>query len=144
MWNYILRGLIGLLLIAAAIQDLFTKKIKVWMVILCALFVCICIPFCKTQSLLDRISGIILGIGVVLLSRITKGKIGFGDGLVLCVTGLGLGFWGNLELFALALAIAAAFSIVLLIFRRVSRKHSIPFIPFLFISYLFLQIPVWA
>jgi len=144
MWEYALRALIGLLLFATAVQDLLTRKIKVWIVMLCALLICICIPFTSSLSLYDRIFGLVLGMGIVLLSRITKGKIGEGDGLVLCVTGLGLGFWCNLELFALALMIAAAFSIVLLILRLAGRKQSIPFIPFLFISYIFLLIPLWS
>lgn len=126
----------------AAVQDLLTKKIRVWTLILCSLPVCVCIPFCSSLTLYDRILGFILGTGVMLLSKLTKGKIGAGDGMVLCVTGLGLGFWGNMELFALALTIAAVFSIGLLILRLVNRKHSIPFIPFLFVSYILLQLPV--
>ena len=55
-----------------------------------------------------------------------------GDGLVLSVTGMGLGFWSNLELFALALAFAALFTMVLLVFRLAERKNSIPFLPFMF------------
>lgn len=144
MWEIIVRGLIGLLLIITAIQDLFTKKIRVWIVILCALLLCICIPFCTALSLFDRILGLLLGIGVVLLSKITGGKIGIGDGLILSVTGLGLGFWSNFELFALALAIAAVFSIGLLVFRLANRNKTIPFVPFLLISYLFLNIYPWG
>jgi len=144
MWEYIIRGLIGLLLVTTAVQDFFTKKIKLWIIMLCALLICLCIPFCPALTIIDRLMGFIMGIGVVLLSKITKGKIGSGDGLVLCVTGLGLGFWGNLELFALALTIAAAFSAGLLILRIAGRKSSIPFIPFLLISYIILLIPVWA
>jgi len=144
MWEYIVRGIIGLFLIATAIQDLVTKKIKVWIVLLGALFIGICIPFCSALTLIDRISGLLPGFMVMMLNKVTKGKIGLGDGLVLCVTGLGLGFWSNMELFALALAMAAAFSAVLLILKFADRKKSIPFIPFIFISYVFLHIPVWA
>jgi leader peptidase (prepilin peptidase)/N-methyltransferase len=77
---------------------------------------------------------------VIFISRITGGKIGMGDGLLLCVTGLGLGFWGNMELFAYALFAAAAVSVILLILRLADRKKSIPFVPFLLLSYLFLTV----
>lgn len=144
MWEYVLKGLIGLFLITTAAQDIISRKIKVWVVALYTLLVCICIPFCPSLTVLDRLFGLLLGTGVVLLSKATKGKIGMGDGLVISVTGLGLGFWCNLELFALALAIAAAFSVFLLILRLVNMKNSIPFIPFILFSYLFLHIPIWA
>lgn len=143
MWEIIIRILLGLFLAIAAIQDLMKKKIKVWTVIVSAILLCICIPFCPALSFIDRICGLLIGIGVVLLAKLTGEKIGLGDGLVLCVTGLGLGFWSNLELFALALTIAAVFSIILLVLRLANRKKSIPFLPFVLISYLFFNIPVW-
>ncbi len=142
MWEYLSRGLIGLMLVIVAIQDIRWKKIRLWVVILWAVLLCICIPFCNGLSLFDRAWGLLLGVGVMLLSKATGGKIGIGDGLVLGVTGMGLGFWGNMELFAIALAIAAVFSIGLIVFCRANRKKSIPFMPFLFISYLFLNVPI--
>lgn len=144
MGETILRFLIGIFLIIVAIQDLIAKKIKVWVVILSGVFLCICIPFCPSISLLNRIMGLTLGLWLLLISKTTGGKIGMGDGLVICVTGMGLGFWSNLELFALALLIAAIFSIVLLALKLADRKKSIPFLPFILLSYLFLYIPVWG
>lgn len=144
MWEYIIRGLIGILLIIVAVQDIKWKKIKLWIVLLCAVILCICIPFCSALSIVDRVMGLSLGLSVILLSKATGGKIGIGDGLVLGITGMGLGFWSNIELFALALAIAAAFSIGLLVFRRVDRKKAIPFMPFLLLAYLFLSVPIWG
>jgi leader peptidase (prepilin peptidase)/N-methyltransferase len=82
-----------------------------------------------------------LGLGLVLLSKATGGKIGIGDGLVLAVTGMGLGFWTNMELFAIALSLAAVFSIGLLVIRKANRNKAIPFMPFLMGAYLFLSIP---
>lgn len=143
MFEYIGRGLIGILLIVAAIQDIKWKKIRLWIVMLSGVLLCICIPFCSSLLIVDRVFGMAIGLGVVLLSKATGGKIGMGDGLVLAVTGMGLGFWGNMELFALGLAIASVFSIGLIIFRRVNRKKCIPFMPFLFLSYIFLTIPIW-
>jgi len=43
-----------------------------------------------------------------------------------------------MELFGLALMLAAVLSIILLAFRKVDRKKSIPFIPFMFAGYLIL------
>jgi len=101
-----------------------------------AILLCICVPFCNSFSLIDCIGGILVGGSVVLISKATRGKVGMGDGLILCATGIGLGLWGNLELFAFALFMAAVLCIMLLILRLVDRKKSIPFVPFLFLSYV--------
>ncbi|NLL72778.1 MAG: hypothetical protein GX237_04555 [Clostridiales bacterium] len=144
MGEIILKVLLGVFLIMLAIQDLARKKVKVWLVILGGLLICACIPFCSMISLFNRLLGLTLGLGLIILSKATGGKIGVGDGLVICVTGIGLGFWTNLELFVLALFIAAIFSIGLLAFRLADRKKSIPFLPFLFLSYLMLNVPIWG
>ncbi len=133
-----MKIVMGVVLLLCGVQDVIKKKIYLWIVLTGVLFVSICIPFCHTISIPDRIGGLIIGAMVILISVMTSGKIGLGDGMLLCVTGLGLGFWGNLELFALALFLAAVLSIILLVFRLADRKKSIPFVPFLLLSYLFL------
>lgn len=128
------------MLLVCGVQDVLKKKIFIWMVVLSAVLTGICVPFCNTYSIPDRIGGITIGIIVVIISLATSGKIGMGDGFLLCVTGLGLGFWGNLELFAIALLIASIISIILLAAHLADRKKSIPFVPFLLAGYVFLLI----
>ncbi len=140
MWEYAIKGFTVLMLGITAIQDIRWKKVRVAIVWAAALLICLCIPFSSRMPVIERLLGVISGLGVVLLSKITGGKIGLGDGLVLAVTGMGLGFWGNIELFALALALAAVFSIGLIIIRRANRKKIIPFIPFILLAYMLLNI----
>lgn len=142
MCEYIIRGLLGLLLIIVSIQDIRWKKIKLNIVLIATVGLSICLPFSAALTILDRILGLVLGLGVVLLSKATGGKIGIGDGMVLGVTGIGLGFWTNMELFAMALAMAALFSIALIILRKANRKSAIPFLPFLLCAYIFINLPV--
>lgn len=77
-----------------------------------------------------------IGILMLLVSLITKGQIGTGDGIIFCITGLGLGFWNNLWLLMLSLFMAGIFSGILWMLKRVGRKSEIPFVPFILISYL--------
>lgn len=142
MWEYIIKILIGLMLLIATFQDIKWKKIKVSSVIIAGTCLCICVPFSTYLSVTDRLLGLSLGLGLILLSKATGGKIGMGDGLVLAVTGIGLGFWNNIELFAIGLTMAAVFSIGLLLLRKANRKKAIPFMPFLFGAYLLLCIPI--
>lgn len=135
-----MKIVMGAMLFACGIQDIYKKKIALWIVAVGAVFIGICIPFSETFSLWDRIGGMAVGVVVVLISIATAGKIGLGDGLILCVTGLGLGFWGNMELFAVSLFAAAVISIILLILRIADRKKSIPFVPFLMAGYIVLLV----
>lgn len=132
------KALMGMVLILCGIQDIRQKKISLWIIAIGAVAIVVCVPFCHSCSILDRLGGLAVGVIVTIISIATRGKIGMGDGMILCLTGLGLGFWVNLELFAIALFVAAIISIILLIARRVDRKKAIPFVPFLVIGYAFL------
>lgn len=136
----LMAAFIGLMLLTCGLQDIHRKKIGLWLVIAGGAMISICIPFCNSMSIYARAGGVAVGAVVILISLATRGKIGLGDGILLCATGLGLGFWDNLELFSIALLLAAIISILLLILRLADRKKAIPFAPFLFIGYVFLLI----
>ena len=140
MGKIAVTGIIGGMLIVSAIQDGLYKKISVWVIGLAFLATCICIPFCNLLSLGSRIGGLIVGLSIMLLSKITGGKIGMGDGLVLCVIGIGLGLWQTMEVVALALFFAAILSIILLSFGKADRKKKIAFVPFLLLAYVLILI----
>lgn len=76
-----------------------------------------------------------IGIFLFVISRLSRGGVGSGDALVYLVTGLALGFPRNLELLILSLVLAALTGLVLLVFRRVGRKHEMPFVPFTAVAY---------
>lgn len=122
-------------LIISSIQDFKYKKISLWIISFSALLLLVLSIF-KKSGLITIIGGVIVGIIVISISIITRSKIGIGDGIVLIMTGIVLGFWRNLELFMYALSIAALISILLLILKKVKKKDSLPFVPFILISYL--------
>lgn len=140
MADNIIKVILSAVLLICGVQDIRKKKILLWVVLLGAVLSCVCFPFCKSLSVPDRMGGAVVGVVIIILSLLTSGKIGMGDALLLCLTGLGLGFWGNLELFAIALFLAALLSIVLMVMHLADRKKSIPFVPFMFVSYLFIII----
>ncbi len=136
MADLIIEGILGILLLVTSLQDVRTKKINLWIIAVGAVLICAGVPFSHSISIVDRAIGTLVGVGIIITSKATGGKIGMGDGYLLCVSGICLGFWGNMELFAIALFAAALVSIILLLFRLADRKKSIPFIPFLFVAYL--------
>lgn len=133
----------GLLLLVAAVQDMKRKEVSIWLL---GIFGVLGIPVTLlngaggTAALPGALGGAAVGLLVILMSRLTEGAIGMGDGLLLTVTGIYLGFQENLFLFLCGAFLAAALSVVLLILKKVTRKTSCPFIPFLFAGYLMMKL----
>lgn len=79
---------------------------------------------------------ILPGLLLLLLGKATRESIGYGDGYLLIVIGIYIGFIRTVSILITALFLTAIISIFLLIFRKVSRRTEFPFIPMLLISYL--------
>lgn len=134
--TYVVYAFIGLLLIICSVDDILRKTIHVKKLTIFTVMVLLFTPFRTDISIVECITGIMIGLFIVLISKITKGQIGIGDGLILCVTGLGLGLWKNLEMLCYAFTFAAIFSMILLVRDMKNRKRKIPFVPFLFLGYV--------
>ena len=78
------------------------------------------------------------GVGVLFLiiSKVTGEAFGYGDSILILITGIFIGFWEILYLLMAAFSMAAVFSVFLMIRRRFSRKSSFPFVPFLAAAYI--------
>ncbi len=73
---------------------------------------------------------------IIFISYITKEAVGMGDGILILVTGVFLGFTDNIVFIMLFFFLCAFFSGCMFIFRKYRLKDKIPFAPFLFLSYL--------
>lgn len=117
---------------AAAIPDIRTKKIPLWIPRVFAVPAVISAAVFPTD--LGRISlwfGVIPGLLFMALAIAARGRLGMGDGICMSVCGLIIGISEIVEVILwafLAAGIAAAWFIVI---RKQSGKNSIPFIPFL-------------
>ena len=82
------------------------------------------------------VGGILTGGGLLLLSCLSRGAIGRGDGYLLCVAGVYLGIAGTLSLLSGALFLCAIWSLLLLAIKKAGKKTEIPFVPFLLAAYV--------
>ncbi|HKM34270.1 MAG TPA: prepilin peptidase [Lachnospiraceae bacterium] len=80
---------------------------------------------------LSRIIGMIPGTLLLLLSRLTKEKIGQGDGILLIILGLFMGFDGILVILCIGLFLQSLLACFLLIIKKADIQTKIPFVPFL-------------
>jgi len=79
--------------------------------------------------------GILVGVALYIVSKLSRGSIGEGDALVYMVTGVSVGFFRNFELLVLSLFFASMTGLFLLVTRKVGRKYAMPFIPFTAVAY---------
>lgn len=132
----IISTIITIWLLLCSIQDIKKKKINTGLIIVGVLLLTIVTSLSGSITILNRLAGLSLGVILLGLCFVTRGQIGIGDGIILCITGLNLGFIKNSLLLLYALLGAAVFSAILIFFWHVSRHKTIPFVPFLFLGYL--------
>lgn len=88
------------------------------------------------------ITGLIPGIAIILLAYFTHQKIGYGDGILISIIGIALGFRDTFIVCIIsfaASAIVAAFIILRAKLRRAHVKQTLPFIPFVLIGYIIFE-----
>lgn len=134
--SVILEVFLGGVLMVCAMIDM--KKREIPLILLGSAFMILCLSFPLHNNItwIEGIGGVLIGITLFGVNKISRGQIGSGDAFVFCITGVYLGFWENLNLLLYSLFIAAVFSIGLIIIKKVHRKYAIPFVPFVFLAYL--------
>lgn len=91
--------------------------------------------WCKGDIVLI-VGGIAVGGVFLIVSRITKEGMGYGDSLGILGLGIYLGLWKLLEILAGAFFLLALSGIFVLAAKRMSRKCALPFYPFLTAAYM--------
>lgn len=92
--------------------------------------------FFLTPGLQDMLAGAAIGGAVIVVAKLSRESIGTGDGVILAVTGLFLGFWKNMELFLAALLLASLRALFLIVIKKKGRKYRLSFVPYLAVAYL--------
>ncbi len=128
--------LMGIWLLLCSFQDIKEKKISIFLIASGGLLLSVAFLIIGGVPGISRLSGLLLGLLLFASGRMLKGQIGDGDSMIICITGICLGFIKNINLMLLGLSLTALMSLFLLIFKKAGPKDTIPFVPFLFLSYL--------
>ncbi|MCR4649007.1 MAG: prepilin peptidase [Lachnospiraceae bacterium] len=127
---------VGILLITEGIRDIRKNEVGIIMPVLNALAAIVFIFVFKDMGIPGVLIALAEGIFVIILSFLTKEGIGLGDGIILCSTGLMLGWKNNLIMIFIACFISAFVSVLLMIFMKADKKTKIPFVPFMIPAFL--------
>ncbi len=84
--------------------------------------------------------GMIPGMLLVLMGFLTREKVGYGDGILVIIIGLILGWPGSFLVYVIAQFGVLFYAVFLLVARHTSGDVKIPFAPFLTVSVMVYQI----
>ena len=92
----------------------------------------------KADLVKDWMGALLPGIVLLILAKMTKEKIGYGDGSVIVILG---NYWNLKEIWLVlqgALVLTMIVSVILLITKKVGKEYEMPFLPFLWLSHTLL------
>lgn len=98
--------------------------------------------FCDFAGVQQRLVGILVGGLFLIISKLTKEAIGYGDSLVILILGLHMGVFQMLQTLFLASVLAGGLSLFLLWRHKWSKSMTLPFLPFVAATYL--GVMVWG
>lgn len=128
-----------IILLSSAVVDYKSLEIPNELIVLGLGLGCLIIWINPMVTLKQGILGFFaFGIGMSLLSFLTKENIGYGDAKLMAVVGLLLGWQLALVLLVIAFALSALTGLFLLTFRLRGRKEMVPFAPFILIAFMVL------
>lgn len=126
--------IILLILSIFAMQDVIKRRIHIIPVLIFFVGGALYQILLGDAAFAEIFGGILVGVILLGISRLTGEAIGYGDGLVFLVTGVFLGVWQNLNLLFTSLVIAFVYSSVQILLRKKKTKDEIPFVPFIWIA----------
>lgn len=134
--NHLFLVFIGGWLFICSIQDVKRKQIHIALLCIGMVTVMFGAMFFIDISIKNRLMGFLPGGLLLGLNLITKNQIGIADGIIVCIIGGALGFYISSGILLFALFLSAIISLILIVLKKVKRKTTIPFIPFLFAGYV--------
>lgn len=137
-------GCIVVLLFFNSVLDMRKKEISLCSLLLLGMVgVGLNIGF-RYQSFAEAAGGAGVGLVLLLLSAATRGMVGLGDGLLLCVAGIYLGFWETFGLLTAGLLCVFLVSGIGLLSGKMGKKDRLPFVPFLCAAFLIKLCWLWC
>lgn len=133
--SYVLLGTLGV----HSIEDIRKKEITLSITLFSGVIGALLHLFYWNQSIYTMLMGMLPGVGILILSRLTEGRIGLGDGIVFMLTGFYLGIKDNLLLMCISFLLAGIWGVVLLLVGHCGKNRKIPFVPFLFVGYILMM-----
>lgn len=117
-----------------AVFDIRKKEIPVILILIGIVFssgINIWQIYYKNITAADAGAALAVGVFMICVSFCTREKIGYGDGLILIVSGLMLGFYQCFLGLCISLVFSSVCALFLLMTHKAGKDSGLPFVPFL-------------
>jgi len=88
------------------------------------------------QTFAELLGGMGIGGFLILIAFLTREAVGVGDGLLLMVMGIFLGFWETLTVLAAGLILCTCVTGLRILLHKIEKEERIPLVPFLLLAFL--------
>ena len=126
MYETVKQAVVFVSLLLLAAEDIKERQLSVWIIGVLAVVGAVS---CMIEN---RTPGWVPGMGCLLFGRLTKEKIGYGDGWLI----LALGMWMSIYDLCVLLMFGMVFCLV---YAWLFGKKELPFVPFLTAAYLVIR-----
>lgn len=125
----------GIFLAAESICDIRDKTLP-WSITVAGIVAGVVCMIMEKRMTPELLNGLLPGAIMLVLSRLTGGAIGYGDGMLVLALGLFYEVNGLMFLLMTGIFYAGIVGLILLLFFHKKGKYELPFVPFLFLGWL--------
>lgn len=130
------KSIIFMMLLLFSIEDIRKRRIDILPLLAFSVIGAVYQAVTRALTILEICGGMLLGVGLLGIAKMTGESLGYGDGMLFLVTGIYLGGWDNCSLLMTSLVLAFVFAIIQILVRKKSAKSEIPFVPFVLSAYV--------
>lgn len=120
---------------AMAVKDIRSHKISSRILLVFAVDAAIFGSICSEPAWQLQLEGMSVGIFFLIISRVTRERMGYGDSCLITALGIYLGLWKLLELLLLAWLLTAVAAGIVLAQTKFRKGTAIPMVPFITAAY---------
>ena len=133
--GYLVKGMELLYLAVGTFFDIKSKKLSMVFFMISGGIGLLCNLLFRYQNVKNLACGLLFGGMFLMIGRLTKESIGYGDGIGLMILGIFEGFEGMLFIAAGAFLLSSLYGIWMLLALRKTWSASMPFFPFLLMAF---------
>lgn len=130
----VIKILLILFLGACAVFDIRKKEVPINLILTGIVFssgINIWQIYDRNITIADAGAALVVGVFMIGVSFCTRERIGYGDGLILIVSGLMIGFYQCFLGLCISLVFSSVCALFLLMTHKAGKDSGLPFVPFL-------------